>query len=153
MVGEHFKGRPFADPPVSIQTVNPERTFLEKVFLLHEEFQKPVHKIRVDRLSRHLYDIEKLMDTEFGKTALDDLSLYHAIVEHRATITHVRGINYANHSPDKINPLPPDSLMADWKRDYEIMQESMIYGPSLPFEQLIERIRELKNRFNQLNKV
>jgi hypothetical protein len=152
-VGEHLKGRSFADLPIEIPTVNPERTFLEKVFLLHEEFQKPVEKIRVDRLSRHLYDIEKLMDTQFGKAALFDRHLYETIVHHRKTLTLVRGIDYTNHSPDKINPLPPDSLMADWKRDYEIMQESMIYGPSLPFEQLIERIKELKNRFNQLNRV
>ena len=37
----------------------------EKLFLMHEEFQKPTEKIRVDRLSRHLYDVEKLMQTEF----------------------------------------------------------------------------------------
>lgn len=59
MVGEHFKDRPFADSEITIPTVNPERTFLEKIFLLHEEFQKPVERIKVDRLSRHLYDIEK----------------------------------------------------------------------------------------------
>jgi Nucleotidyl transferase AbiEii toxin, Type IV TA system len=46
IVGEHFKGRPFADHELTIPTVNPERTFLEKVFLLHEEFQQPREKAR-----------------------------------------------------------------------------------------------------------
>jgi hypothetical protein len=45
----------FSQIPVNIPSVNPERTFLEKIFLLHEEFQRPINKIRVDRLSRHLY--------------------------------------------------------------------------------------------------
>jgi nucleotidyltransferase AbiEii toxin of type IV toxin-antitoxin system len=45
MVGEYFPDRDFADKAISINTVMPKRTFLEKAFLLHEEFQKPVEKI------------------------------------------------------------------------------------------------------------
>mgnify|MGYP002527107406 FL=1 len=56
-------------------------TFLEKAFLLNEEFQK--EKPRSRRMSRHLYDLEKLMDTNYGKAALEDTALYQAIVEHR----------------------------------------------------------------------
>lgn len=150
-VGEHFKGRNFADSTISIPTVNPERTFLEKIFLLHEEFQQTREKIKVDRQSRHLYDLEKLMDTEFGKKALADKNLYLHIVEHRKTITPLRGIDYANHAPDKINPIPPDNMIDAWKKDYEKMQQSMIYRESLAFDKLVERIIELKNRINSLN--
>lgn len=146
--GEYFKGRSFADENITIPTVNPERTFLEKIFLLHEEFQKPAEKIRVDRLSRHLYDIEKMMDTQYCEKALSDKHLYYNIVEHRKTITPVRGIDYSNHSPDKINPVPPDKIMEEWKKDYRQMQESMIYKESLPFDKILERITILKNRIN-----
>src|SRR5690606_21332062 len=51
-VSEIYKDNYFTDKPITIPVVNPERTFLEKVFLLHEEFQKPIDKIRVERLSR-----------------------------------------------------------------------------------------------------
>jgi len=67
LVGEYYKDQSFADTAITIPTVNPERTFLEKIFLLHEEFQKNGKKIRVDRLSRHLYDIEKMMDTHYAQ--------------------------------------------------------------------------------------
>lgn len=40
---------------VDIRTVTPSRTFLEKAFLLNEEFQK--EKPRSRRMSRHLYDL------------------------------------------------------------------------------------------------
>ncbi len=148
-VGEQFKGRDFADSLVTIPTVNPERTFLEKVFLLHEEFQLPLKKIRVNRLSRHLYDLEKLMDTEFALKAFDK-SFYMSIVNHRKTITPLRGIDYANHLPDKINFIPPDDLINSWEKDYEIMQQNMIYGESISFEKLLERMFELKSRINNL---
>ena len=51
----------------AIRTVAPTRTFLEKAFLLNEEFQK--NKPRHVRMSRHLYDLERLMDTEYGRAA------------------------------------------------------------------------------------
>lgn len=70
LVGQNYPDSSFADTPVTFPCVLPERTFLEKVFLLHEEFQKPIPEIRVNRLSRHLYDIEKLMSTEHAENAL-----------------------------------------------------------------------------------
>ncbi len=149
-VGEHFGGRNFADSPITIPTINPERTFLEKIFLLHEEFQQPKEKVKVDRQSRHLYDIEKLMDTEFAVKALADKNLYQHIVEHRKRVTPIRGIDYANHAPNKINMIPPDEIIAAWKKDYELMQQSMIYGESISFDKLIERLAELKNSINTL---
>jgi len=151
MIGEKYKGKAFADNNIIIPSVNPQRTFLEKIFLLHEEFQLPIEKIKVERKSRHLYDIEKLMDTEYAMAALDNTALYQTIVEHRAKLTPLRGIDYANHTPDKINPIPPDAMMGEWEKDYQIMQESMLYNPSLPFDKLIERMQELKSRINNLN--
>lgn len=44
MVAENYTSQPFTDKPISIPIVNPERTFLEKIFLLHEEFQKQGEK-------------------------------------------------------------------------------------------------------------
>jgi hypothetical protein len=119
---------------------------------LHEEFQQTPEKIKVDRQSRHLYDLEKLMDTEFGKRGLEDKKLYQHIVEHRKAITPLRGIDYANHASDKINPIPPDYPLAAWKKDYELMRQSMIYKESLPFEKLMERLLELKKRINNISK-
>lgn len=150
-VGEHFAGRTFADHDILIPTVNPERTFLEKIFLLHETFQAPMEKIKVERKSRHLYDVERLMDTEHANRALNDTVLYHTIVEHRKTLTPLRGIDYSNHTPDKINPIPPDEILEAWEKDYKTMQGNMLYKPSLPFDKLIVRLAELKARINTLN--
>ena len=93
MVGEKYKGKVFADNNIVIPSVNPQRTFLEKIFLLHEEFQLPIEKIKVERKSRHLYDVEKLMDTEYAMAALSNKALYQTIVEHRAKLTPLRGID------------------------------------------------------------
>ena len=61
----------------------PERTFLEKLFLLHEEFTKPKDLIRVERMSRHLYDIGQMLKTPIAERAVNDADLYNQVVEHR----------------------------------------------------------------------
>ena len=53
----------------SIKTVTPSRTFLEKALLLSEEFQKK--EPRSLRMSRHLYDLDRLMDTEFAQKSIE----------------------------------------------------------------------------------
>ena len=110
--------------------------------------QKPAEEIRVDRLSRHLYDVEKLMQTEFIDLALDNPSLYNEIINHRSVYTKIATIDYNLHQPKTLNPIPPDKILGDWEKDYKFMQEAMIYGESLPFEKLIEKIKELKQRIN-----
>jgi len=148
LVGEKYEGRDFADENITIPSVNPERTFLEKIFLLHERFQIVKESAKVDRRSRHLYDLDKLMDTEYAKKALNDKELYDTIVEHRRKLTPERGLDYANHIPSKINIIPPENIIAEWEKDYKDMQESMFYLPSLPFDELLFRMVELNERIN-----
>lgn len=149
-VSQIYKDKLFADKPISIPVVNPERTFLEKIFLLHEEFQKPQDKIRVERLSRHLYDIEKLSQTDYATIALNDTRLYNTIVEHRRRFTPISGINYDKHNPKSIMFIPPDSIIKKWELDYEEMKSNMIYGSLLSFDELIKRLKELQDRINKL---
>jgi predicted nucleotidyltransferase component of viral defense system len=149
IIAENYPDADFADDFVTIPTVIPQRTFLEKAFLLHEEFQKPLEKVRIDRMTRHIYDLEKLMDTEYAINALKDKELYNTIVEHRRTLTVMKEVDYSTHTPDTINFVPPDLVIDAWRKDYEQMK-NMIYGQSLPFDRLIERIKELNERFRKI---
>ena len=150
MVSSEFSKLPFAEKQIEIPVVSPKRTFFEKIFLLHEEFQKETKFIRVERMSRHLYDLEKLMDTTHGTEALKDVELYNIIVEHRKNFNTIRGIDYANHISKLINILPPKETIKHWEKDYKTMQESMFYGSTLSFSKLMERIVELNSRIKQM---
>jgi len=150
LVSNEFREFPFAEKEITIPVVSPKRTFLEKIFLLHEEFQKETKFIRVERMSRHLYDLEKLMDTNHGTKALKDIELYKIIVAHRKNFNAIRGIDYANHTPKSINILPPEETIKDWEKDYKTMQESMFYGETISFDKLIERITELNTRIKKM---
>ena len=132
----------------TIRTVLPTRTFLEKAFLLCEEFQKQTP--RYVRMSRHLYDLERLMDTEFGKQALQDIDLYERIVKHRSIYYAVGYVDYAKLMPSEIDFIPRQEVMKDWRDDYAEMCNHFIYGSALSFEKLLERINELQERFRHI---
>ncbi|RAV28909.1 nucleotidyl transferase AbiEii/AbiGii toxin family protein [Sinomicrobium soli] len=149
-IDEQYKDLPFALPAFDVQVVIPAKTFLEKTLLLHEEFSKPTEKIRTDRLTRHLYDLEKLMNTPHGKLAIEDDELFATIVAHRKKVTPLRGLDYSRHKKGKLSIIPPDTVIKDWEQDYKTMQENMIVGESLPWRKLMERMKEIENKLNQL---
>lgn len=138
----------FKQDPFTIPTVLPERTFLEKVFLLHEEFQRPKEKIRVDRMSRHLYDIYQISETDIADKAIGKKELYESIVKHRHRYTRVGGVDYNLHQPQSIDFLPSEELTPAWKADYAKMQEQMIHGDSPKYEDLIKALVDLKEKIN-----
>ncbi len=140
------------DVTVQFNTVIPTRTFLEKIFLLHEEFQKP--KPRSYRMSRHLYDLEKIMDMPFGISALTDKKLYMEIVKHRSVFNNIPGIDYTKHGFATINFIPPTEIYYDWKEDYEHMQRYFIYGQNvMSYEKLIQRLTELQIRIRKMRNI
>jgi hypothetical protein len=151
IISELLPTADFADADFEVQAVLPKRTFLEKAFLLHELFQNETLGKDVNRMSRHLYDLEKLMDSKYCKNILDDNVLYNEIIKHREQFTSIVGVDYKMHQPQTISFVPPTSMIKEWERDYLLMQENMIYSESLSFKELLARIIELNKRFNSVS--
>ena len=143
LVDLYSKNSHFFETETKIPVITPERTLLEKIFLLHEEFQRPIQKRRTDRLSRHLYDILQVSNNGFANLAFDNRELYNEIVEHRFHFTRLGGVDYNLHAPQFINPIPTNDTIVAWKKDYRKMQEEMIYGDSPSFDEMIKQIKDL----------
>jgi predicted nucleotidyltransferase component of viral defense system len=150
-IDKYFPQATFAEHPYEVNVVVPERTFIEKICLLHEEFAKPGEQVRVERMSRHLYDLVQIMDTPVAEKALSDKYLYNSILEHRRIFVALRGFDYATLAPKTISIVPPDHVIDLWKADYEVMQRTMIYGKSLPFNKLLDKIKQLNERINKID--
>lgn len=130
-----------------IRTALPEKTFLEKVFLLHEMFVTSRCQ-RAERKSRHLYDIERMMDKDFARLAVKDDELWFSINRHRARFSSIHGVDYTRDLRKEIRLTPPDGVISIWEEDYKYMMEHMIYGrTTLSFSDLIQRMHELEERF------
>lgn len=130
-----------------ITTAVPEKTFLEKAFLLHELFSTE-RGYQAKRKSRHLYDLERMMDLPFAKDAIKDDALWNTISHHREIFTSMSGVDYTPDIRRRIQLIPPSSMLKNWEKDYRDMQVSMIYGASISFDSLLGRMKELEDRFH-----
>lgn len=137
------------DFSLTIKTVSPARTFLEKAFLLSEEFQKDNPRTR--RMSRHLYDLEKLSHTEYKAQALADGKLYMEIVNHREKFYHPGYVDYRKDLPEAISFVPTEKLAESFKLDYTDMCGSFIYEENpLSFDALLEKMTAIQEEFRKV---
>ena len=118
---------------------------------MHEEFLRPHDKIRVDRQSRHLYDVYQLLKSDYAIEAISNKELYETIVKHRQAFFHMGGVDYNLHQPQTVNPVPIPEFVDAWRADYNTMQEQMIYGDTPSFDQMIDAIKDFTlNKLNRL---
>ncbi len=150
LIDTHFPQATFVEQPFEINVVVPERTFLEKICLLHEEFSKPGELLRVERMSRHLYDLARMTDTPIAENALKNKDLYQSIIAHRRMFIAMKDFDYDTLNPATINIIPPQSIIAQWEEDFSKMQ-TMIYGKSISFNKLIAKIKLLNEKINQID--
>jgi hypothetical protein len=130
-----------------LATATPGKTFLEKVFLLHELFSIPGHGMNANRKSRHLYDLYRMMDKDFAWAAVKDDRLWETIRHHREIFTSVRDMDYTPDIRQRLVLVPREDIIDNWRRDYEVMCQAMIYGDKPTFSELLEAMHELENRF------
>jgi len=140
IIDENYASAQFSEMPFTVKTIRPEKTFLEKLILLHEEFSKPIEKIRYHRMSRHLYDIGEIVTTDFGINALRNKELFEEIISHRKIFTSVKTVDYEKLKIENLKIIPPKEFFNKYKNDYIEMQENMIYGNSIAFKSLINKI-------------
>lgn len=148
LLTEFFPNKAYEETPFEISIVEPRKTFLEKAFLLHEEFsKKDKATIRTERMSRHLYDLVAMMKTTVAKDALDDLALYGNLITHRQRYIGAVWADYSTLGYSTIAFLPPEDVLEAYKKDYEVMLEEMIYGETMDFDIIIEQLKSLQEKF------
>ncbi len=127
------------------------KTFLEKVFLIHEMFSVSGQGIRAERKSRHLYDLSRMMDKDFAHAAIKNDELWESIRHHREVFTSVRGMDYTPDVRKRIVLVPRPDIIKVWEDDYNSMSTAMIFGEKTTFSVLLENMKQLEERFHNLS--
>lgn len=98
-----------------------------------------------------LYDIERMMDTEYASALLSDFEYFERVIHHRKKFIFKQGVDYDTHYPQTLSFLPPQKILDAFEKDYNQMREEMIYGENIPgFQLLISRLKELLHEFRKL---
>jgi len=148
LLSEFNPNQAYAETPFMVDVVEPRKTVLEKAMLLHEQFgRKDIVNIKIERMSRHLYDLGILMNTSFGRDAIADHELYNHLVKHRQWYSHISWVDYESFGPETLSFIPPPVVFEIYREDYRAMQETMIYGEALSFDDLISQLKILQGKF------
>lgn len=149
LLNEYHNIEVIAENPFPIFSLKPQRTFLEKIFLLHERFNTEIGlKMNMERTSRHYYDLYKMHKYDFALDAINNVDFIESLVNHRCNYIRLKDFNYDELKKGNINIIPNEKLLNEIEDDYKTMQTEMIYNESPSFKELVEHMKKLQNLYN-----
>jgi hypothetical protein len=136
---------------VHVNTMQAERTMLEKALLLHETLITRPDGPR-PRLSRHYYDLFKLYRAGVSEKAISDPGLYPAIVTHRRSFYRYAAVDYDGLLRDGFSIIPQGTALSEWEKDYASMQRDMFHGEVPDFSVVMDTIHAFETTFRDLKR-
>jgi hypothetical protein len=133
----------------SVRAVAPERTFWE-VALLHEETYREGSAAPKARLARHYSDLWCLITRGTAERAVEDADLFERVAAHRAVFFRRSRDAQASFAPGSPRIVPAADRLAQWRRDYEAMRESMFFGEVPDFAEILSVVGRFEEDFNSL---
>ncbi len=137
-------------PEATIDALLAERTFWEKVTLIHASLNSGSIEKTPERLSRHWSDVSVIMKTETGKRAIEDQELCLRVVNHKDVFWRDGKAKYDDCRNKRFKLVPTGNTLALLKSDYQAMLDSGMFFSEKPasFDEVIEDIRALESRLN-----
>jgi len=138
-----------AFPTAKISVLSAERTFWEKVTLIHVECNRPNLKLNAERLSRHWYDLTKLYDHDIGKRAVLNIDLLHDVLRIKETFFRSPFSHYENCLNGKLRLIPDKEQLDALRQDYRAMVDAqMFYDKPLNFDSILDQLGRLEADLN-----
>jgi hypothetical protein len=135
----------------NVTTVDPSRTFWDKVVILHglRRWWDRRGELRGggQRVSRHYYDVYRLLASEIGRKATGDVEMAEDCVRHARMFFNRPDLDLASAIPGSFALTPHYGMLADLRRDYEAMS-GMVFGPIPTVDEVVAAIAELERRLN-----
>ena len=140
-------GRLFKQPSSDILTVLPERTFWEKVTILHREAFRAEDRPFPTRYSRHYYDLYRMIETQVKDNALADNDLLTKVVAFKDKFYRCPWARYDLAKRGTMRLMPPHYNLGKLRADYEHMQ-NMLFGEKPSFDEIMDGIARLEAEIN-----
>lgn len=136
----------------SVRTVKPQRTFWDKVVILHglrRWFdQRGGLRGGGQRVSRHYYDLHLLAQVPVGMEAAADADLGADCVAHARMFFNRPDFDLASAAPGSFALMPHDGMVDQLRADYRAMR-GMIFGEPPTFDHVLASVAAIEQKLNQ----
>ena len=139
----------FSQKDTSVLTIDVERTFWEKLTILHKIANFPEGKPLPARHARHLYDVYNMGNSWVKERAFKRKELLEKDVVFKQKFYYVKGAHYETATLSSIELLPKEAVLNALKEDYQAMR-NMIYGNIPEFEEILEFLEKLQEEVHGL---
>ena len=134
-----------------VTTVVAERTLWDKIVILHgvrNWFEnRGVLRGEGQRVSRHYYDVHRILQSEVGARAVADRALGADCIAHTRMFFNSPDLGLDRAAPGTFSLTPTDAMLEDLRRDYTRMA-GMIIGEPPRFDEIIESITAIERQVN-----
>jgi len=141
----------FREKSAPIIVLDSERTFWEKVTLLHAENHRPDPTKLKARMARHWSDVAVISAAERFRDEKLSLELLAQVIRFKKIYFAANWAHYDTAIPATLRIVPNDALRAILRKDYDQMAE-MFPTKRLTFDEILTRLEELEHRINALKK-
>jgi len=139
----------FREKSAAIVVLDSERTFWEKVTLLHAENHRPDPAKLKARMARHWSDVAVISTAERFKDEKLSLNLLAEVIRFKKIYFAANWAHYDSAVRGTLRIVPNEALQPILRKDYQQMQEMFPTKP-LTFEEILERLAVLEQRINAL---
>jgi len=146
---EHYP-QVFTQGKTAILTIDVERTFWEKVTILHKIAHFPQGKVLPARYARHLYDVYKMGNSWVKESAFQRKELLERDVAFKQKFYYSRNAHYETASLKTIELLPEGAILSELEKDYRAMR-GMIYGDVPEFDEILKYLAKLQDEIHGLD--
>lgn len=139
-----------AFPEAEVIVLSIERTFWEKVTLIHVACNKSNFESKSERLSRHWYDLALLYSDFRGKKAIKNTRLLKSVVDHKNAFFFSPQANYEACLEGKFNLVPSGEFLNNLTSDFKKMKEAKMFFEEPDFEKTLADILALQSELNEV---
>ena len=133
-------------------TVEPERTFWDKVVILHGQRRwferRGALRHGGQRVSRHYYDLYRLLASEVAERALADHDLGIDCARHARMFFNSPDYDLVHAVPGTFALVPGDTMRMALRRDYDAIA-GMIFGAVPAFDDIMAAVVVLEELVNR----
>lgn len=132
----------------SLPVILAERTFWEKVTILHQEHHRPGHLSVPLRYSRHYYDLFMMSKADFFESVLSNLDLLRDVVDFKKKFYPRGWARYDLAVPGSIRLSPASHSEKALREDYKAMR-NMIFGDYPSWDEICQKLNSMEMQINQ----
>lgn len=138
-------------PEIKVTALAAERTFWEKVTILHSINHQPEEKSLRERMSRHYHDVYMFsQNKDHINNALKYSALLEVVVRHKQDYFKDSWNWYGSAKIGSLALTPPDHLAKELENDYNKTKIMLFESDPVTYQEMIINLEKLEKRINQL---